>query len=309
MVLLPVAVRRVLITGSARLADIVPASIVVFLPTTPCVLVLVPVGSGILVAVCGLTSCTAVVSTRSSNRFSPVGALDRSHGPLGIGIVLRISGLSILRDRRASPARIGVGTLMGSAVGSGAWVVSLAHLLSAISCAGGRAARVGTSRWVVALAVVGRAVGSVSGRGGAIVTAVPGRIAVIRSPVIHHRRAVPATVPTAVPPAATTAAHHRSHGDSGTECKNTGRHDGGCAISRGHHGCAVNDRRVVLRNIHNLRTWGLNHDNLRRLLHHTDLRAGFEIAGRLGFGTQGLNRSHHVGRLVVVSLAQRGSPA
>jgi len=76
MVLLPVAVRRVLITGSARLADVVPASVVVFLPAAAGVLVLIPVGSGVLVAVCSFSSRTAVVGAGPANRFSSVGALD-----------------------------------------------------------------------------------------------------------------------------------------------------------------------------------------------------------------------------------------
>src|ERR1700749_1680888 len=47
---------------------------------------------------------------------------------------------------------------------------------------------------------------------GVVVAAVPCRVPVIRSAVIHDCRAVPAAVPTAITPAAASAAHHRSNG-------------------------------------------------------------------------------------------------
>ena len=43
-------------------------------------------------------------------------------------------------------------------------------------------------------------------------------------------------------------------------------------LPRGHIGCPVNDRGVVLRDINNLGVSGLNDNDLRRLLHDSDLR-------------------------------------
>src|SRR5271169_1645866 len=78
---------------------------------------------------------------------------------------------------------------------------------------------------VVAITVVVSAV---------VVSAVPGRVSVVRPAVIHDRRAMPATIPTAIPPTATSAAHHRPHSDSNTKPNNGGGGDVSRAIPRCH---------------------------------------------------------------------------
>src|SRR5271163_2905390 len=98
--------------------------------------------------------------------------------------MLRVHGLAVLRGRRASPVRIGVGSLMGCTVGPRVRVVGLPYLLGAIRRRGRRSARVSTCGGVVAIGGVRAAVGSIGGSAVAVVTAVPGSVPVIRSAMI-----------------------------------------------------------------------------------------------------------------------------
>ena len=141
-----------------------------------------------------------------------------------------------------------------------------------------------------------------------VVAAVPCGVAVVCAAVIHDRRAMPAAIPTAVAPAAASTAHHGPYGDSNAESNDGGGGDVARGIIRSHIGRAVNNRRVVHGNVHNLWIGRLNHDDLRRLLHDSHLGRGLEIAGGLGFRAQGLDGCHDLSLLIVKGLSQRGSP-
>src|SRR5271166_3186747 len=91
-----------------------------------------------------------------------------------------------------------------------------------------------------------------------IVAAVPGRVSVVRPAVIHNRSAVPAAVPTAIAPAATPVTHHCPNGYSRAEPNDSCRNYVASGIAGGYIGCSINDGRVVLRNVNNLRIGGLN---------------------------------------------------
>src|SRR5215469_5204567 len=122
-----------------------------------------------------------------------------------------------------------------------------------------------------------------------VVAAVPGLISVVGPTVIHHCRAVPTTAPTAISPAAASAAHHCADSDAGAESDNACRSYVACAVRGSHIGRyhirrPVNHGRVVLRNIDNLWIGGLNHNSLRGLLHHGDLRIGLETTFCFGLG-------------------------
>src|SRR5262249_9791963 len=138
-----------------------------------------------------------------------------------------------------------------------------------------------------------------------VVAAVPGRVPVIGSAVVHDRRTVPAAVPAAVTPAAATAVHHGADRDSYAEADESrgNRVTGGInrsRIGRHHVGHAVYQGWVVLRHVYDLRIGGLNHDHLRRLLHDFDLRVALQRALGLGLRTQGLYGGHHRRLLIVI---------
>ncbi len=120
---------------------------------------------------------------------------------------------------------------------------------------------------------------------------------------------MPVAVPVAVAPSATTVAHHRADCDSRSEGEQAGRDCSCRAVPRRLNRGSVNNRRVVLRHIHNLRICRLNHDRLRRLLHDRNLRARLQIARGLRLRAQSLDRSHHVGSLQVIRLSQGRGPA
>src|SRR5271163_900694 len=108
--------------------------------------------------------------------------------------------------------------------------------------------------------------------------------AVVVSPVTS----IPMATPTAVPPA---AGHHGTDGDSEAEPNNacrshsaSGRRD--IDIRRDNVRVAVDDCRVVLRNVDDLRIRRLDHDDLWRLLYHRNLGSSFQIAGCFRFGAQ-----------------------
>src|SRR5580704_5238902 len=202
--------------------------------------------------------------------------------------MLRVHGLSVLRGRRATPVRVGVGTLMRCTVGPGVWVVGLPYLLGAIRRRGGRPARVGACGGVIAIGGMRAAVGSIGGSTVAVVPAVPGSVPIIRSAMVVRAAAVPVAVPTAIAPAAAASAHHRANCHPGAKGKQAGSDYIGSGVVGNNVWRAVNHGWVVLRNIHNLRIGRLNNDGLRRLLHHGDLRPRLEIAGRLRLLAQGL---------------------
>lgn len=156
---------------------------------------------------------------------------------------------------------------------------------------------------VVAISVVTVVVVAV-----AVVAAMPGCVAVIGSAVVVGASAIPVAMPRAIPPPATPAAHHGAHGDACSERQKARRNKIRRAIAGSRDSRPIDDRGVVLRNVYDLRIGRFNNDGLWRLLNHGDLRAGLEIASRLGFGAQGLNGAHHICLLIVVRLSQRGSP-
>ena len=141
-----------------------------------------------------------------------------------------------------------------------------------------------------------------------IVTAVPGGISVEVIVVVDHRAAVPVTIPGIPSPSAATAARKRTEGDSSAEPDHAGGRHISRGVSRGDVGIAIDYCRIVFRNIYDLRVRGLDDDGLRRLLYHRDLGSRLEIARSLGFGAQRLNGRHHLRRLVVIGLSQRGGP-
>src|SRR5271166_5330035 len=204
--------------------------------------------------------------------------------------MLGVCGVAVLGDDRASVAPIGVGRLMRRRVGSGVWVVRLTNFLGAVSSRCRCAAGIGSSGWIIGTASPCGPVRAISGRAGTIDAAVPCAVSVVDVVVVHNRAAVPIAVPVAVTPAATAIAHRGAYGDTYSECKHSGRHYGGRAISRRHIRSAVDNRGVVLRNVYHLWIGRLNHDNFRRLLHYLDLWARLQIAGSLRFSTQRLHR-------------------
>src|ERR1700733_3766396 len=121
---------------------------------------------------------------------------------------------------------------------------------------------------VVAVAVVIAAV---------IVATVPSRISVVRPTVINDCGTVPSTVPTAVSPAAAPAAHHGTDSDSGAEANNArGNHGArGVGVCRDYVRVAIDDRRVIFRDVDNLGICGLDDNHLWRLLYHRNLRRSF----------------------------------
>src|SRR5271165_5356565 len=108
--------------------------------------------------------------------------------------MLRVHGVAVFRSRRASPVRIGVGTLMGCTIGPRVWVVGLPYLLAAICRRRRRAARISACGGVIAIGGVRAAVGSIGGSTVAVVPAMPGAVPIIRSTMVVG----PATVPVAV---------------------------------------------------------------------------------------------------------------
>src|SRR6516164_7633030 len=128
-----------------------------------------------------------------------------------------------------------------------------------------------------------------------VVAAVPGRIPVEGVVVINHGIATPIASPGMPAPGAT---HRRPHRDPSPEGKKPCCDEGTGTVARSDIRGAVDDRRIVLRDVHNLRVGGLDDNGLRRRLRHRDLRGALEIAGRFSLCSQGLNGGHHVGLLV-----------
>src|SRR6516225_4052400 len=109
----------------------------------------------------------------------------------------------------------------------------------------------------------------------------PPSVSVVTAAVIDDSRAVPAAVPAAEPPAAAATTHQCSHSDPGAEANDARSSHAARGIHRSYIAgnnirSAVNHRRIVLRNVHNLWVGGLNDNSLRRLLHDRDLRTGLE---------------------------------
>src|SRR5215472_6621645 len=159
-------------------------------------------------------------------------------------------------------------------------------------------------RVVVAVAAVVPAV---------VIAAMPASVSVVTATVIDDGRAVPAAVPAAKPPTAAATTHQCPDGDPGAEANDARGSYVACGI-RGSYiagnniRSAVNDRRIVLRDVHNLWVGGLNDNRLRRLLHDRDLRTGLEGALFFRLCAKRLNGCHHFGLLVVISLSERGRP-
>jgi hypothetical protein len=80
------------------------------------------------------------------------------------------------------------------------------------------------------------------------------------------------------------------------------------AVERHDIGRAVDNRRIVLRDIDNVRICRLNDDRLRRLLDYLNLRRGLQSSRSLCLGAHHLHRSHYVSLLVLKCLAEIGCP-
>src|SRR5215472_4396116 len=176
---------------------------------------------------------------------------------------------------------------MGLGVGSRIWVVGLTCFLRAVRRYGLGAPCVGSGRWVISISNLCSPVRAVGGRAGAIVAPMPCVVSVVSGMPINDSAAMPVAVPRSVAPPATTATAYRcAHCDSHSEGKYAGRGYGCGAVTGGYIGSTVDNSRIIGRNVHHLRVGRLNHNDLRRLLHYGDLRAGFQIARGIGFGTE-----------------------
>ena len=69
----------------------------------------------------------------------------------------------------------------------------------------------------------------------------------------------------------------------------------------------VDQIRIVFGDVHDLRIGRLN-DNIRSLIRHRLLRRGLQVTGFFRFSTHDLNGGHDVGLLIVIGVAQLGSP-
>src|SRR5580658_8275899 len=101
----------------------------------------------------------------------------------------------------------------------------------------------------------------------------PCAVPVVGAAVIDHCGAVPSTVPTAVSPGVRAAGHHGPDSNAnskGHDCGTGGRRD--VNVCWNHVGIAIDHGGVVHGNVNHLRIHRLNHDHLRRLLHHGELR-------------------------------------
>src|ERR1700689_3151843 len=90
------------------LLHLVPAAIVVLLPTGAGVLIDVAIMAGIHVAVRRF-SCRRVSVCRTGSRaLAALGRLHRSCRPVSVGRVLGVGGIAILADYGLSPGAIGI---------------------------------------------------------------------------------------------------------------------------------------------------------------------------------------------------------
>src|SRR5271166_5600712 len=169
-------------------------------------------------------------------------------------------------------------------IGSSVWVVGLTNFLSAVSSRGRCAAGIRTSGRIIGSPSPRHPIWAIGGRAGTIDAAVPRTVSVVNVVFVYDCATVPIAVPVAVAPSATAIAHRGAYRDTNSECKHSGRHYGCRAVRRRHIRGAVDNRGVVLRNVHNLWIGRLNHDNLRRFLYYGDLWARFQIARSLRFG-------------------------
>src|SRR5208337_1501864 len=148
--------------------------------------------------------------------------------------------------------------LMRRRVGSGVWVVRLTNFLGAVSS---------RCRCATGIRASGRIIGSpspcgpvraIGGRAGTVDAAVPCTVAVVDVVFVYDRATVPIAVPVAVTPSATAIAHRGAYCDTNSECKHSGRHYGCRAIPRRRNRSAVDNRGVVLRDVHHLWIGRLN---------------------------------------------------
>src|SRR5580700_2986056 len=142
-----------------------------------------------------------------------------------------------------------------------------------------------------------------------VVAAVVKRIAarVIAIVVVDDGAAVPVGAPVSPAPAKT--AEEADSESSSEEKVWPAKPDSGIGIPirPRRYGIAVNDPRVVGRNVNNIRLRGLNDDG-RTLSGHVLLLSGFQISRLLRFLAHHLDRVHHVLLLVVIGIAQRRGP-
>src|SRR5580700_3152324 len=142
-----------------------------------------------------------------------------------------------------------------------------------------------------------------------VVATVVKRIAarVIAIVIVDDGAAVPVGAPVSPAPAKT--AEEADSESSSEEKVWPAKPDSGIGIPirPRRYGIAVNDPRVVGRNVNNIRLRGLNDDG-RTLSGHVLLLSGFQISRLLRFLAHHLDRVHHVLLLVVIGIAQRRGP-
>ena len=226
-----------------------------FRPAASGVLVRVSVCACVLVTVGGLTDRSAVaILTRRAVRRAPTCGVHLTCRSLRGRLVLAVCGIAVFRNCRGSVASIGIRSLHSRGRSPGPWVVRLTGARAAVAVRYSGAASVSPRGWVIACAGVCAPVWSVGTRTGSVVATVPRAVSVVGAAVIHHRGgAVPAAVPTAISPTATSTAHHRAYRDADAKRNHGGCCHGGGAVSRSYIGVAVNDRRVVHRDVDDLR--------------------------------------------------------
>src|SRR5580692_5791699 len=142
---------------------------------------------------------------------------------------------------------------MGLGVGSGVGVVGLSCAGGAIRGRDGSAASVRAGVRIVGSSSMRGSIGTVGRDAGAVDAAVPCRVSVVGSAVIHHSSgAVPAAVPIAVSPTV-SAADCGADRDTNSEGEDGGGYYGCGAVARRDIGSAVDDGGVVLRDVDHLR--------------------------------------------------------
>src|SRR5580698_1613452 len=139
-----------------------------------------------------------------------------------------------------------------------------------------------------------------------IIVAVVKRVAVrvVGAVVVDHRAPAPVSAPV-IPAPAVAAIETDSEANPAPIKARTAPPDSGIVVPirpRG-NGIAVNQPRIVSRNVNYLRVRGLN-DDIRSLALHRLLVGRFQVARALRFLAHELNGVHHVLLLVVIGVAQ-----
>src|SRR5271165_5686218 len=141
-----------------------------------------------------------------------------------------------------------------------------------------------------------------------IITAPPVRIAVINPAATVDTAATPTHAPAPIAPAAGAATNRGPHGNPYTERNDGGRDNLGSGVAGSRNRGAVDNGRVIRRDIHNLWIGRLDYDHLGAFLDDFYLLAGVEIASCFGLRAQALHGRHHGLLLGGRGIAQGRSP-